>query len=81
MRYMKRTEEKYRIKGKTYYKIEELPIGEEDACIINLKWRMENSKNKVFLLYARTGKCANYALYDENGKLELKTRSISKIND
>lgn len=70
---------KFRIQGKTYYKINEVPtIG--DLSIISEVWSMTNPKGENFKLAIRYGsKNTAYTLYGESGQRLLKTYSISEI--
>lgn len=74
-----KTMEKYRIKGKIYYKVGEIPIPPEDACIVASMWLMQNPKGETFKLLARGVGSNEYTLYNSKSSVVLKTRSISKV--
>ena len=70
--------ERYRIKGKIYYKISEEELKESYFDLADGIWRMQNPKGDNFrLLIARGGK--RYTLYTEDSKFVLKTNSISRV--
>lgn len=81
MRYMKTDLEKYRIKGKIYYKVEELEVKEEDRCVASAMWTVKNVKGDMFRLIFRNGASKVYSLYNDKGALVLRTRSISQVTD
>ena len=71
--------ERYRIKGKIYYKISEEELKDSDFDLADGIWCMQNPKGENFrLLIGRGGK--RYTLYTVDGsKFVLKTNSISKV--
>ena len=71
--------ERYRIKGKIYYKISEEQLRDCDRDLADGIWRMQNPKGETFrLLIAHNGR--RYTLYTVDGsKCILKTNSISKV--
>lgn len=70
---------KFRIKGKTYYKVGEEPTA-DDLSIISELWLMKNAKGDDFKLAIRYGsKTTSYIMYDLNGNRVLSTYSISEI--
>lgn len=72
--------EKYRIKGKTYYKIQEEYVPEADRDIVSEIWNIKNSKGEEFRLLIRNQKSGKqYSLYMKNGNCLFRTHSISKI--
>lgn len=73
--------EKYRIKGKIYYKVEELPIAPEDLCIVSSMWVMKNVKGETFKLLSRGLGRKEFTLYDSKSSLVFRTRSISKVEN
>lgn len=76
---MRRCEqERYKIKGKTYYKVGEEKVNEGDRCFIGCIWLMKNPSNEDFkLLIAPNNK--RFTLYSIDGKTIARTYSISKI--
>ena len=71
--------EKYRIKGKVYYKVAEEVVSEEDKCIVSEIWSMTNPSGEEFRLLIRRGKSTQYALYAKGGGLIHRTNSISQV--
>ena len=71
--------ERYRIKGKIYYKVSEEVLKDSDFDLVDGIWRMQNPKGENFrLLISRGGK--RYTLYTADGsKFVLKTNSISRV--
>lgn len=70
---------RYRIKGKTYYKVG--VDNSKDTSDMGLEiWDMLDSKSNIYKLCIRHGsKTTSYTLYDSNSKVVLTTRSICKI--
>lgn len=70
---------KFRIKGKTYYKVGEEKVN-DDLSIISELWLMKNAKGEDFKLAIRYGsKTTSYIMYDVNGNRTLSTYSISEV--
>ena len=71
--------ERYRIKGKIYYKVSEEVLKDSDFDLADGIWRMQNPKGENFrLLISRGGK--RYTLHTADGsKFVLKTNSISRV--
>ena len=71
--------ERYRIKGKIYYKLVEEQLRDCDKDLVDAIWQVQNTKGDMFrLLISRGGR--NYTLYEINGSYPvLKTNSISKV--
>ena len=74
-----KAKERYRIKGKIYYKVSEEVLKDSDFDLADGIWRMQNPKGENFrLLISRGGK--RYTLYTADGsKFVLKTNSISRV--
>lgn len=70
--------QKFRIKGKIYYKESEEIIRDEDRCLVDSIWRMSNPKGETFRLLISAGK-RRYTMYQNDGKLFLRTYSISPV--
>ena len=71
---------RYRIKGKTYYKLSEEKINPEDYSLVEGIWHMENTQGEQFRLLIGKG-YRRYTLYTLDGsKAVLKTTSISKVS-
>lgn len=70
---------RYRIKGKTYYKLSEEALKDTDTSLAEGIWKMSNPKGEEFKLFISKGnKC--YTLYSADGRTRiLKTNSISRI--
>lgn len=72
---------KYRIKGKTYYMIENLPLSDEERDYITYIWKMTNTKGDKLKLVVRHGsKSSLYVMYDEKGNRLFSTYSITCMN-
>lgn len=70
---------RYRIKGKTYYKLSEEPLKEEDLTFAEGIWKMSNPKGEEFRLLISKGQ-RYFTLYSADGRTRiLKTTSISRI--
>ena len=70
---------RFRIQGKTYYKVGEEAVS-GDYNIISELWLMSNRKGENFKLAIRYGsKTTSYTLYNEQGNRVLQTYSISEI--
>lgn len=72
-------QEKYRIKGKIYYKIFEETINPEDYSLVDGVWHLKNPKGEEFrLLVGKGGR--RYTMYPINGRNPIcKVKSISKV--
>ena len=64
---------KFRIKGKIYTFIEDIPVNDD---VIKYKKLVRNSKKELFILVHST---LGYFLYDQNEKRILKTNSIQEL--
>ena len=72
---------KYRIKGKTYYMVENLPLSDEERDYITYIWKMTNTKGDKLKLVVRHGsKSSLYVMYDEKGNRLFSTYSITCMN-
>lgn len=81
MRYMnKENYEKWRIKGRIYYKIGEDPVSPEDKCIASEIWRIKNVAGEQFRMIIRSGKHSTYTLYNSKDTMVFRTRSIAKVD-
>ena len=70
---------RYRIKGKTYYKLKEEVIRPEDASLVDGIWHMSNPKGEMFRLLIGKGH-KRYTMYTfEGSSVVLRTTSISEI--
>lgn len=63
---------KFKIKGKTYTILEELPIG--DDTIFKGRWKVINSKKEEFTLIQSI---KQYSLYDHKNNKVVSTYSIT----
>lgn len=72
--------DRYRIKGKTYYKVQSLPVNEDDRDIVSEIWIMKNVEDENFKLFIRhQRKNTVYSMYSDNGPCLFKTYSITKV--
>ena len=72
---------KYRIKGKTYYLVENLPLSDDERDFITYIWKMTNVKGDNLKLVVRHGsKSSSYVMYDEKGNRLFSTYSITCMN-
>jgi hypothetical protein len=70
---------RYIIKGKTYRKVGEEPINDDDRCIVDAIWSMTNHKGEQFRLMVREGRSSSYRLYTQEGKFVCSTYSIRQV--
>lgn len=69
---------RYRIQGKTYYKVGDEPTGDPD--IVSEIWLLKNVSNEDFkLLIRRYKKSSVYSLYNGKGTCIYRTYSISEV--
>lgn len=70
---------RYRIKGKIYYKLNEVQLSQNDSDLVDAVWNIVNAKGEEFrLVIGRGGK--RYTLYTSDGNNQvLRTTSISKV--
>lgn len=73
--------ERYRIKGKTYYKVGEEQVNPSDRDLVSEIWKLENPKGEKFKLLIRYGRSNTFTLYTDevNTKQIYRTYSISRI--
>lgn len=72
--------DKYRIKGKTYYKVGDKPVSETDRDFVSEIWLMKNANDEDFTLIIRRSKISStFSLYKSDGPLVYRTYSISKV--
>lgn len=71
--------ERYKIRGKVYYKVGEEHIDPSDRGIVDEIWTMNNPKGETFRLMIRRGRSSHFSLYDSAGKNIVKTYSITKM--
>ena len=72
--------DKYRIKGKTYYKLSEQPLEDKELDFITAIWNMTNTKGDELKLVIRHGsRSSSYIMYNKDGLRLFDTYSISYI--